>query len=146
MASRVPFWPLTRSPLMEEFKSALIRRSKALKHQLFEWTCERMISEEDDRRLESLLVRMRTHRPELSIRLWEDGDLWFYARELRSRKIAFELSFHGRLGPNSCGDLVETLENTFTPAAIRADSNSAKKEILAQWEGFAPSDADYGRA
>ncbi len=104
-----------------------------------------MISEEGDRRFESLLVRMKTYRPELSIRLWEDGDLWFYVRELKSRQIAFELSFRARLGSNSCEKLVETLEKSITPAAIRTDSRSAKREIIALWESFEPRDLDYGR-
>lgn len=146
MSAKVPLFPLTRSPLLDEFKRALKRRSKAIKHAVFNWTLERKVDHIDGVDFESLVNSWSTTGPDVTLQVWEDGELWLYASELQGKQVTFELGFHATLGSVTCDALVDLLERTTLPLCIRDSSRLAKDAVLKLWSPLTPFDVDDGRA
>ena len=146
MTARLPKWPPTLSPLLGELKTAMRSRSKALRHQLQHWTCERLTDEVDGRTSESLAVDFHSYRAEYRLRLWDDGVLWFLVRQVRARRVVFELSFDGSVGDAPVSDVVRAVEASFVPGNVRAaDTDATQDEILRIWAAFDPENVNRGR-
>jgi len=145
MGTKDPSWPITRSNLLDEFKRALRRRSKGIKHSVFAWSIERSTEQFDGLEYESLLSHWELTTGEMWLHLREDGLLWLGAREWSDGVYKFEFSFYAELGSASCDDLVRVLKASITPISIRESSDDAKDRVLALWERFGPFDVDRGR-
>lgn len=84
-------------------------RSKALRHPLERWDCERRADVVDGRLSESLVVEFETCGASIRLRLWDDGVFWFSIRDMQAQLVAFELSFHGELQEDRIPELRRTL-------------------------------------
>lgn len=143
MATKVPAWPLTRSPVLDEFKGALQRRSKAIKHSVFDWTLEHLVIRVDECDYEGLWNYWELTRPTLSLTVWEDGDLTVKAREISAGRAIFALSFFAELGSLDCAALVATLEATTTQLCVRDSNEDAKSRILELWSPYGPYEVTF---
>lgn len=120
-------------------------RSKALRHQLKHWACERLTDEVGGRTIESLAVEFQTYGAAFRLRLWDDGGFWFSVREMTAHRIVFELSFNGWLQDTQVSELLRAVEASFAPGNIRQSAEDAQDRILKIWAEFDLHDVDRGR-
>ncbi len=142
---RVPDWPDVESLLLSSFLDALRKRSRAIKYRTQVWICEVTHNDESNGQ-EAVTTEMFLTNPRVKVKLWDDGVLWFYVRDFRARVWLFEFSFYVQISPGQCEQIVQTIEDSFTPVCIRESSELTKQHLLSLWQQFSPFEIDYGRA
>lgn len=136
---RTPIWPLIKSALLTRVREAFRSRSKSLRHRVCTWSCERG---EDDGHESIEFTFVRTG-PQLRLKVWEDGDVWFCARVVEARRVAFQITFHAAVAAKDPTALVEAIEQAFLVGVGTTDVSVMKDEYVAALAAFSPYDIQW---
>lgn len=137
--AQTPFWPLLRSEYLFRVREAFRAHSKSLRHRCFAWSCAR--GEQDG--YESIEFTFERAGPLLRLKVWEDGAIWFCARQFRAGRVSFQTTFHAVARDEDPARLVESTYRAFLVyiGSERADANS--EGYVAAFDAFSPYDVRW---
>lgn len=140
-----PQGPRVPSPFVAELLAAFLRRRKAIKYRLKSFEPRLEVEAGDDgEELQLLHVEARTGggpESQISLKVWEDGELWFQACRPGPRRQggwAFLESFHGSVGELRGPGVVKLFEESLTPIGLFPAGGDIGAQLRRIWRTAKP--------